>query len=98
MTLCTHLDQIDYDSVDPDAEGCEECLAGGGQWVHLRACQRCGHIGCCDSSPGRHARTHVMDTGHPVIRSYEPGESWFYCYPDDLLFELSGAPPAPTHA
>ncbi|MFC7405555.1 UBP-type zinc finger domain-containing protein [Georgenia alba] len=98
MTLCTHLDQIDYDAVDPDADGCEECLAMGDRWVHLRACQSCGHIGCCDSSPNRHARAHVTQTGHPIIRSYEPGESWFYCYPDELVFELSGAPPAPTHA
>jgi hypothetical protein len=98
MSLCSHLDLIDYDAVDPDAPGCEECLAAGGRWVHLRACQTCGHIACCDSSPNRHARAHAVEVGHPVVRSYEPGEGWFYCYPDDLTFELVGAPPPPFHA
>jgi len=93
---CTHLDQIT--NPEPDSSGCEDCLAmGRHDWVHLRLCEICGHIGCCDQSPGRHATAHAHGTDHPLIRSYEPGEDWFYCYPDDLLFELAGAPPGPSH-
>lgn len=95
-TGCSHLDQI-LDA-EPSGPGCVECVATGRQdWVHLRVCQRCGQVGCCDDSPGRHATAHHQSTGHPVVRSYEPGEGWYYCYPDDLLFDLEGAPPAPTH-
>src|SRR5271165_2903980 len=91
---CTHLDQIL--DVDPSSWGCEDCLAAGRRdWVHLRVCQTCGHVGCCDNSPGKHATAHFKSTGHPIIRSYEPGEDWYWCYLDDLLFELEGAPPAP---
>jgi uncharacterized UBP type Zn finger protein len=93
---CDHLGSI----VDPEprAVGCEDCLAQGrNDWVHLRVCQTCGHVGCCDNSPGRHATAHYRSTGHPLIRSFEPGEDWFYCYVDDLIFELVGAPPAPSH-
>ncbi|MFH5823823.1 UBP-type zinc finger domain-containing protein [Georgenia sp. AZ-5] len=98
MALCLHLDTID-DTVTPDgAPGCEECLATGAGWVHLRACQVCGHIGCCDSSPNRHARGHSHATGHPVVRSYEPGEGWYFCFPDDVTFDVDDAPPAPSHA
>jgi Zn-finger in ubiquitin-hydrolases and other protein len=68
-----------------------------GDWVHLRVCQECGHVGCCDNSPGRHATAHFRVAGHPVIRSYEPGEDWYWCYLDQLVFELQGAPPAPSH-
>ena len=72
--------------IDPDAApsgtGCLECLASGGWWVHLRRCAACGHIGCCDSSPSRHASAHHARTGHPGIQSYEPGEDWFWSYPD----------------
>ncbi|MGH9265903.1 MAG: UBP-type zinc finger domain-containing protein [Acidimicrobiales bacterium] len=92
---CTHLDQVH--DVAPDAEGCEECLASGGCWVHLRLCMSCGHIGCCDSSPGRHATAHHRATTHPVVRSFEPGEDWWWCYADELAFEVAGAPPAPSH-
>ncbi len=94
---CSHLDTIDVD-VTPSADGCEDCLAIGGRWVHLRTCQVCGHVGCCDSSPNRHATAHHHATEHPVVRSFEPGESWFFCYPDDLTFELDGAAPAPSHS
>jgi uncharacterized UBP type Zn finger protein len=66
-------------------EGCQECLAVGGTWVHLRLCMTCGHVGCCDSSPNRHATKHHQATGDPVIASYEPGEAWMYCYPDNLM-------------
>ncbi|MET3769214.1 hypothetical protein ABIB15_001902 [Marisediminicola sp. UYEF4] len=71
-------------AIDPAAEpsgaGCAECLAGSipGWWVHLRRCATCGHIGCCDTSPSRHASSHAAIAGHPVLRSFEPGESWFY--------------------
>jgi len=93
---CSHLDHIQ--DARPSGPGCVECLAAGKHdWLHLRVCQECGHVGCCDSSPGKHATAHHHSAGHPVIRSYEPGEGWYYCYPDDLLFELAGAPPAASH-
>ena len=95
-TSCSHLDHIK--AVVPSSWGCEDCLAANTRnWVHLRVCQECGHVGCCDNSPGRHATAHFKTGGHPILRSYEPGEDWFYCYPDDLAFELDGAPPAPSH-
>jgi hypothetical protein len=65
-------------SVPPSGTGCVECEATGGWWFHLRRCAACGHVGCCDSSPSRHARAHAEESGHPVIRSFEPGESWFW--------------------
>jgi len=80
---CTHLDQIH--DVSPSARGCEECLRIGGRWAHLRMCLSCGHVGCCDASPGRHATGHFRQTGHPVIRSAEPGEDWRWCYVDKTL-------------
>jgi hypothetical protein len=64
----------------PSGDGCEECLASGGWWLHLRRCAECGHIGCCDSSPAQHASKHAAAAGHPVIASFEPGEDWFYDY------------------
>ncbi|MEO7296385.1 MAG: UBP-type zinc finger domain-containing protein [Candidatus Limnocylindria bacterium] len=82
---CTHLDQIA--DVRPSAAGCEDCLRIGGAWVHLRMCLGCGHVGCCDDSPNRHATAHFGSTAHPLIRSAEPGEEWMYCYPDDLFME-----------
>lgn len=78
---CTHRDQIR--DVSPRTEGCEECLKTGGRWVHLRMCRTCGHVGCCDSSPNRHATTHFRETGHPIVRSAEPGESWSWCFLDE---------------
>ena len=89
---CTHLDQIRVTSASQP--GCQECLADGGRWVHLRLCARCGHVGCCDNSPGRHATRHFQATRHPVMRSYEPGEDWWWCYLDGLAFELEDAEPA----
>ncbi|HEY2577374.1 MAG TPA: UBP-type zinc finger domain-containing protein [Streptosporangiaceae bacterium] len=67
-------------SVPPSGTGCVECDAAGGWWVHLRRCAQCGHIGCCDTSPAQHASAHAAETGHPVIRSFEPGEEWFWSY------------------
>jgi hypothetical protein len=78
-----HLDQIR--PVTPHTtEGCEDCLAIGTQWVHLRLCLTCGHVGCCDSSPMRHARAHARPdaSGHPIVQSFEPGEDWRWCYVD----------------
>lgn len=92
---CTHLDRVE--SVTPSGPGCEECLRTGGRWVHLRLCMTCGHVGCCDNSPGRHATAHFTGGGHPIIRSYEPGENWWWCYVDELAFDVAGAPPAPSH-
>ena len=88
MSRCTHLDQVEILQVPETIAGCEECLAQGTQWVHLRMCQSCGHIGCCDNSPGRHATLHHGTTGHPIIRSAEPNEDWSFCYEDDLMFIL----------
>ncbi len=84
MASCEHLETAGSPpAVTP--QGCEECLATGAHWVHLRKCLDCGHIGCCDSSPGRHATAHFRDTGHPVIVSFQPGESWRWCYLDNLM-------------
>jgi len=85
MNYCGHISEIK--SVTPSADGCEDCLRIGGTWVHLRECMECGHIGCCDSSPNRHATKHYHATQHPIIRSFEPGEEWGYCYVDDEMFE-----------
>jgi len=80
------------------ASGCEACLEEGRHdWVHLRFCQTCGRVGCCDNSPGRHATAHHRATGHPLIRSFEPGEDWWWCYLDEQSFHVPGAPPAPSH-
>ena len=84
---CTHLDQVR--DTDPTSDGCENCLQEGTGWVHLRACLVCGHVGCCDSSVGLHARKHWETTGHPLIQSAEPGESWRWCYIDETF--LRGA-------
>jgi len=86
VQLCAHL-RAAKDHVPKTPDGCEECLASGDSWVHLRLCLACGHVGCCDDSPNRHATKHYRKTAHPVIRSFEPGELWRYCYPDDLFVE-----------
>ena len=96
--VCTHLDAIEVTSLPVDVPGCEDCLRTGGQWVHLRLCMSCGHVGCCDSSRNRHATGHwLASRDHPIIRSYEPGEDWWWCYEDELAFEVPGAPEAPSH-
>jgi uncharacterized UBP type Zn finger protein len=88
VTVCAHIDQVKYLEPAGEVAGCEECLKTGGRWVHLRMCQICGHIGCCDNSPGRHATAHHNDTGHPIIRSVQPGEDWSWCYVDEVMFVL----------
>jgi uncharacterized UBP type Zn finger protein len=94
MSSCQHL----YESreVPPAAVGCQECLATGDTWVHLRSCLTCGNVGCCDQSKNRHASRHFEATGHPVARTQQPGESWRWCYADEVLddpeeLEMEGA-------
>jgi hypothetical protein len=82
---CSHLSHIH--DVKPSAQGCEDCLKIGGTWVHLRECLECGHVGCCDSSQNRHATKHFHATHHPIVRSFEPGESWKFCYIDELMWQ-----------
>lgn len=86
---CTHLDQIrkGKPNIKPKTKGCEECLKMGDSWVHLRLCLTCGHVGCCDSSKNKHATKHFHATKHAVVRSQEPGESWMWCYVDEVMFE-----------
>ena len=86
MAKCTHLNQIK--DVKPSAQGCEECLKTGSWWVHLRICRVCGHVGCCDQSPNKHATKHFHATGHPIMQSFEPGEDWLWCYVDKVVFEI----------
>ena len=90
--VCTHLDQIRVTSAS--AVGCQDCLAVGDTWVELRLCVGCGRVGCCDNSKNQHATRHFQASGHPLMRSYEPGEDWWWCYLDELAFEVEGAGPA----
>src|ERR1700693_4467236 len=83
---CSHLDTIR--DVRPSARGCEECLKIGSPWVHLRLCRSCGHVGCCDDSPNRHATAHFHATGHPIIEGYDPPEGWGWCYIDETVVKL----------
>ena len=80
---CTHFHHIV--TREGNTDGCEECLQTGDTWVHLRVCLTCGHVGCCDQSKNRHATKHFHATGHPVIRSNEPGETWGWCYVDRVV-------------
>jgi uncharacterized UBP type Zn finger protein len=89
MAECSHLDQVQYLEPEGDVAGCAECLASGGRWVHLRMCHVCGHVGCCDSSPNKHASAHFAETGHPLMRSVEPGEDWSFCFEDEVMMRLS---------
>jgi hypothetical protein len=89
IAVCSHLDQILIVAPTGPVRGCEECLKIGGEWVHLRLCETCGKIGCCDSSPHRHASAHAHVSGHPVVRSIEPCEDWSWCYVDEVMFRLA---------
>ena len=86
---------VQMQGVDPEARpsgtGCAECEATDGWWLHLRRCAQCGHIGCCDTSPSQHATAHWKETGHPVIRSFEPGEDWFWSFPSEDFYETGPA-------
>jgi Zn-finger in ubiquitin-hydrolases and other protein len=99
--LCTHLDQVTVHELPAAVDGCEECLRDGTKWLHLRICLSCGHVGCCDDSPMRHATAHAHESSHPIIRSLERGETWCWCYVDKVAFVLDGLrgttriPPSP---
>lgn len=90
MATCSHLDQITITEPRGPVEGCEECLKIGGRWLHLRMCESCGKVGCCDDSPNQHASKHYAEVGHPIIRSIEPGENWSWCYVDEVAFVVGG--------
>jgi hypothetical protein len=81
---CKHMGMVDFEIEPRTPEGCEECLAAGAGWEHLRLCLTCGHVGCCDSSAGHHASIHAGEAGHPVVRSFQPGETWGWCYEDEV--------------
>ncbi len=85
---CSHLDRIQR--VTPSADGCEDCLRIGGEWVHLRLCLTCGHVGCCNDSPNRHATGHWNEVGHPIMQSFQPDERWIWCYADEVGLEPAG--------
>lgn len=89
MATCTHLDWIAVTSLPETIAGCEECLVQGDDWVHLRMCTTCGKLGCCDSSPNRHASRHAHEAAHPIARSAEPGEDWSWCYVDEVAFVVA---------
>ncbi len=89
MAACSHLDQVRLVETPERIPGCEVCLEIGSRWVHLRLCQSCGTIRCCDSSPNKHASRHAAEEGHPIVRSVEPGEDWSWCYVDQLMFRLT---------
>ena len=88
--ICTHLDSVEVTDLPAEIAGCEDCLAIGGRWVHLRMCETCGHIGCGDDSPNRHATAHFASTEHPIMRSAEAGEDWSWCFVDQVAFRLAG--------
>ena len=92
MAECPHVGALK--PVHPSTnKGCEDCLKMGSRWVHLRLCLSCGHVGCCDSSPNRHATKHFHETKHPIVQSMEPGEDWGWCYVDEVDFEADQLPP-----
>ena len=91
MSNCEHLAEVN-DVAPTPPNGCAECLANGGRWVHLRECLICGHVGCCDSSPSRHATAHYRETAHPIVTSYEPDEDWVWCYPDEAVVGTAPRP------
>jgi uncharacterized UBP type Zn finger protein len=86
-TRCAHVREIKPDVRPHTLAGCEDCLATGGRWVHLRLCLSCGHVGCCDSSPNRHASAHFRQSAHPIVQSFEPGERWRWCYVDETYLD-----------
>jgi hypothetical protein len=101
VSSCTHLDHVHVTELPDSVAGCEDCLASGGAWLHLRICLECGKVGCCDSSPNRHASAHARSSDHPLIRSLQPGEDWSWCFADEialLIPQVKGEtriPPSP---
>ena len=101
MAVCTHLDHVLVTELPESVDGCAQCLAVGDPWFHLRICLECGQVGCCDSSPNRHASAHAQASGHPVMRSLEPGEVWSWCFADEVMMRIDGIrgttriPPSP---
>jgi Zn-finger in ubiquitin-hydrolases and other protein len=83
---CSHVHRVR--DVTPSARGCEECLKTGDEWVHLRLCRQCGHVGCCEQSPNRHATAHFHGFGHPIAEGYDPPEGWGWCYVDHMFVDL----------
>jgi uncharacterized UBP type Zn finger protein len=95
---CAHLGTIEVTELPDAVDGCEDCLRERGVWMHLRICLECGHVGCCDDSPNRHASAHARGASHPLIRSIEPGEEWSWCYLDEVAMiipEIKGSPRIP---
>ena len=90
---CAHLEAV-KNPAPKTPDGCEDCLKIGARWVHLRLCQMCGHVGCCDSSKNKHATKHFNQTKHPIVKSFEPNEDWGWCYEDELFFEPFPVPAA----
>jgi uncharacterized UBP type Zn finger protein len=101
MPTCTHIDHVLVTELPEAVDGCADCLETGDPWLHLRICLECGHVGCCDDSPGRHATAHARSSEHPIIRSLEPGEDWSWCYVDEVGMRIRGIegetriPPSP---
>jgi uncharacterized UBP type Zn finger protein len=98
MARCTHLDSVTITELPAASDGCVDCLATGAPWCHLRICLTCGHVGCCDDSPHRHASAHAASSGHPLIRSIQPGEDWSWCFVDEVamrIAEVTGEPRIP---
>ena len=98
MTACSHLDSVQLTELPEEVDGCPECLATGDPWCHLRICLTCGQVGCCDSSPNKHASKHAAADDHPIMRSIQPGEDWSWCFVDELAMripQVSGEPRIP---
>ena len=99
--ICTHVDHVRITQLPESVDGCVDCLATGSLWLHLRICLECGHVGCCDSSPGKHATVHARESEHAIIRSLEAGEDWCWCFKDEVgmrIAEITGTtriPPSP---
>ena len=95
MAHCTHLEFVTVTELPAESLGCDDCLATGAPWCHLRICLTCGHVGCCDDSPNRHATAHAAASGHPLIRSIQPGEDWAWCFVDEVAMRIPAVVGAP---
>jgi uncharacterized UBP type Zn finger protein len=88
MSICDHLDHVRITELPESVDGCVDCLAAGTKWLHLRICLECGHVGCCDDSPEKHASAHARSSEHPIIRSLQPGEDWSWCFVDEVAMRI----------